>query len=1101
MGEPSIKSDIDELRADKNLFHQIVHGDENTTVTTESGVQPSLKKVVADAEATAQAQVNISTNAAAGHASNASDSEQAAGQHASDASQSKLVAQQAETGALAAESGAGVSAGAAKGDADRADQAKAESLQHKLAAEAAEVTATQKAAESKQSEQNAAAVVTGGTATFDPEAGKMPIADSEGLIDSGWMLPVPSRAEFEARQEIARQMYSGSGFVEMGKHMPLASSGLVGDGFYETPNDPNRFRMGRSSSVGGVGESQSDYPVAIVDGVRVSLEGVGHEPYWNNIITLPDAPLATNKVLNGGFDVDLTSWIAGGNWVWDSGVASNDGADTWGTLAQVALDIRAGAVVVISFDIPIYEDGQLRVDLGSAQGSTFSASGTHSVTMVAAEDNPSLLIKSTNLGFSGTVDNISVVDMAEVNQSNIIYLRKSRRSLAAEKFYPFGNRQYGASSYQGVGLSAQSAPFGPWDTVTQGYGHIWGALTAAEKRSAVNEPLSNIENADGQLYQHQYEIKVEVVADSVGSLADLGWTPDAADKGLYRKTIDGVDYEAVPIALVSRRNQGAYHPVFNAQGCSVVKSASVFGGNHWYESAASDIGSTYEAMIPRVGDENLPGFFSVNPGSIAANNPSRPDGKFYDAIYASDVKDVRNNANKVTDLNRTLSRELQRAIAGELRGTEKSKKIVRAWKIGANYPWQGHQVIQAAGSGGSMGGEPLDTYISVTSAGAQYLKYYGWDGAADKHKFNLMPEYESVSLPVSDLPDDGWLIKLEDADTQSSGEILCCDIIGDPANYFRGHYTHKSNAGSQTIATGDVVLVVDGKLGSVSHEGVAGHFYEWLGSDWTGDLGFGAWYGEASLWKDLGPDRPGSWLKDGVFGTPLLVHPDTGASLVPDGSIKDYKLSRKALDVKLVLRDNADKGNTWVDVTAGWAGELEDSANSKVSALHSDYAWVVFYTTKANGWEAADNAEVLALGDVSGMSTKYRADFISHLIDKVGTSNSLGGYALDGLGVRGYERMLNKALRNTTEQAPVHDVLTLASDVSPAVKLLPYLTRENGRLYLQALFKELKFDVDWGDDAKFNVVDGVVTVTDDNGNTVLAGQKRIALPFFISDEV
>lgn len=114
-----IKTEVEQLRGDIALMHQIVHGDETVEVTTESGPQPSVRKAVADAETTAQAQVNISTEAAAQHASNAADSEQVSGERADAAEQSKVAAIEAETGAKTAESGAGVSAAAAKSDADR----------------------------------------------------------------------------------------------------------------------------------------------------------------------------------------------------------------------------------------------------------------------------------------------------------------------------------------------------------------------------------------------------------------------------------------------------------------------------------------------------------------------------------------------------------------------------------------------------------------------------------------------------------------------------------------------------------------------------------------------------------------------------------------------------------------------------------------------------------------------------------------------------------------------------------------------------------------------------------------------------------------------
>jgi hypothetical protein len=76
--------------------------------------------------------------------------------------------------------------------------------------------------------------------------------------------------------------------------------------------------------------------------------------------------------------------------------------------------------------------------------------------------------------------------------------------------------------------------------------------------------------------------------------------------------------------------------------------------------------------------------------------------------------------------------------------------------------------------------------------------------------------------------------------------------------------------------------------------------------------------------------------------------------------------------------------------------------------------------------------------------------------------------------------------------------IAIGATITPAVKAFPYLTRSNGKAYLQLVFKEIKYGVDWGDDSKFNIVDNVSTTTDDNGATVLIGQKRIELPYFIS---
>ena len=73
---------------------------------------------------------------------------------------------------------------------------------------------------------------------------------------------------------------------------------------------------------------------------------------------------------------------------------------------------------------------------------------------------------------------------------------------------------------------------------------------------------------------------------------------------------------------------------------------------------------------------------------------------------------------------------------------------------------------------------------------------------------------------------------------------------------------------------------------------------------------------------------------------------------------------------------------------------------------------------------------------------------------------------------------------------------------SVGVKMLPYLSSQNNKLFIHLLFRELQFDVDWGDDGKITQYhnQNVHSMVDDNGNTVLVGQKRIELPYFIEDK-
>lgn len=125
---------------------------------------------------------------------------------------------------------------------------------------------------------------------------------------------------------------------------------------------------------------------------------------------------------------------------------------------------------------------------------------------------------------------------------------------------------------------------------------------------------------------------------------------------------------------------------------------------------------------------------------------------------------------------------------------------------------------------------------------------------------------------------------------------------------------------------------------------------------------------------------------------------------------------------------------------------------------------------------------------------------ISTLIGKVPTANT-APYLQMGYDVNRYRiGMSTFKFSTTATEIPTHSALSLAGgalDV-PTVKIFPYLTRTNGKAFLNLVFKEMKHNgTRWGDDNKFNIVDNVSTTTDNNAQTVLIGQKTVELPYFI----
>lgn len=144
--QTDLETAVAQVQADAAKLHDVVHGDANTTVQTEGGGVKTVAKTIQEIEDTA-------TAAGTGYVSQA---------------------QQA----------------AADADADR------------QAAESAANSAQQSANDAAASAANAAAVVTGGTATLDPQPGMIPLADARGQIAPGWV--EPETQEITAQQITCR---------------------------------------------------------------------------------------------------------------------------------------------------------------------------------------------------------------------------------------------------------------------------------------------------------------------------------------------------------------------------------------------------------------------------------------------------------------------------------------------------------------------------------------------------------------------------------------------------------------------------------------------------------------------------------------------------------------------------------------------------------------------------------------------------------------------------------------------------------------------------------------------------------------------------------
>ncbi|KAF7770022.1 hypothetical protein PCIT_a2966 [Pseudoalteromonas citrea] len=271
------------------------------------------------------------------------------------------------------------------------------------------------------------------------------------------------------------------------------------------------------------------------------------------------------------------------------------------------------------------------------------------------------------------------------------------------------------------GIAQGYCAFGEWDTITQGYGRRWSEMSEARKKEMIDNPENNIyyDSEADELIQVRYRIRVvEGLGDDWATITpykdsgggamrygdpnsaqvavrgnrstsmDYGrfsnnnagryhdqWNAAESQLGRFRATAPAGPYEgntsnagcegkcfAIPVALVQRMNQGAYHPTYNPMGCSLMLSGDMAIANKWYHPSVFLPTSTLDCFTFSQGAGNIGG------GSTRTGRADQYE--FYDAIYAGQVEDLRLNANKL-DVNQLREESMRKAVAGEMRGKGK----------------------------------------------------------------------------------------------------------------------------------------------------------------------------------------------------------------------------------------------------------------------------------------------------------------------------------------------------------------------------------------------------------------------------------------------
>ncbi|TMO72706.1 hypothetical protein [Pseudoalteromonas aurantia] len=485
----------------------------------------------------------------------------------------------------------------------------------------------------------------------DQHGNKHPTPTLKTLVEQAQSVnPHPhamTKAQFDALRELRKQQYSGSGFVEWGKHFDsvIKDGVAINEGMWcRDLGDrvASKFiHLGRKSHFSNPGSSHTDDPITLVDG--------------------------TAQLLYDGMNV---------------GQGGTSGKD----------------YESIQVPFPPAPDGTKTYD---------SATGT-----VTQHNNAEVAFASE-----------TATNKVITSRKDLVFLESWHEKIAdKDVVYPLGNVQYGASSYEGVtllnNLVAQGySAFGEWDENTKGYGAKWSSLTDAQKALFLSEPEHNIyfDPQANAYIQVRYRIRVvegnsdiwpltsptkndyflagEVkshVAPQGNLIVSKCLTPgypvflstnrgDAVlkhDNHIYgavdsNKSNVSIAHNgkcfALPIALVQRMNQGAYHPVYNPMGCRSWNQQDNGGAAKWHSPEVGNVTNIIQAFDIKHGVSNRVGAHLAT-GSIEAGQSGRSDQyKYYDAIYAGQVQDLRLNANKL-DVNKLREDAVRKAVAGKMRG-------------------------------------------------------------------------------------------------------------------------------------------------------------------------------------------------------------------------------------------------------------------------------------------------------------------------------------------------------------------------------------------------------------------------------------------------
>ncbi|HDY7881509.1 hypothetical protein ABRZ83_18125 [Vibrio vulnificus] len=567
---------------------------------------------------------------------------------------------------------------------------------------------------------------------------------------------------------------------------------------------------------------------------------------------------------------------------------------------------------------------------------------------------------------------------------------------------------------------------------------------------------------------------------------EVGMFTVSSNSGDYQAP-DGECYFYV-LTTVPRLNQGAYHLSFNPMGTKLHDSTRGIGfAENWYATNAVDLKTTEDA------------FKVANTSGAIGQSSGRPDGRFYDAIYASGQGGVIDWRLPARDMSgeEEAAKIFQKVVNGTYRGIEKL-----VWSKAVNY---GTPLAVNVTSGQTFiqGGEPSNYSQLPVVGSVSKSEIHGHYLAADGKIYNLNARHATgnyVYLTDTEgdlrgkIPTTGthYLVTTTKTNISVSGDFTTLDVIGPPegifatpalANGWVGRWipdwepttpsqpmtrkwlsgniakTHTSDLGgswSNTANTGgDDVTNKANTYQNSNHDLVQILHYKIFAKQTKGSVNKSVLNGSEGVGDVYAMDRyttfnGASFVESLIGKVPTSASQRTYAELMLQEATKTNE-SKLAFVTHTALTLDTPTNNSPAVKTL-W----HQASNNRQATLNFLWNEMVFDTN----WRTPD--KVWSGGSVSvAAGETFRAE-------------SSSAYAVAGL----LMRCVKAVTANATVLGAMH--VSVGGEV---------ISLTDGQTYFKVV------NNGWSDDSTIRIIDGVGTFNNENGDACLYGTDELAMSY------